>query len=770
MRRNEVRPKLVLNNHCGVCEFQHRCYLQAVREDNLSLLRGVSEKDIRSLGRKGVLTLTQLAYTFRPRRQSKLQEQPRKVRRYQALQALAIRDQRLYVFGTPVIPSSQVRIFLDLEGNPHEGSVYLIGMIATDGDREITHTLWADGPTEEKKIFEEFLSVVDQYENPTVYCYGDYERAFIRRMRATARRKNLVDKVLASLVNVLSLIYAHFYFPTYSNGLKEIGRYLGCVWTEPDASASQSIAWRIWWVRTRNNDWKATLIAYNLEDCAALRKVVDVLLKVSSNTATTLDSTQPEGDVLPVSRVEELEKLANPRKWNLNQFVDPDYRFVNDRSYYDYQRQRVFVRTSKRLRKQLRKRRSQQNRHLRGRFVEIEAVKCSGCGSDNIIRIEPIDGRSKRSKRTFDLRLSGGAIGRQVIDYRAVFYRCVTCGACFRPQLYERVSKYRHGLMSWAISLHIAHGLGGGTIGELFEEFFGIAIPRQEIHVFKFLFARRYRSVYRKLITKLTTGAVLHADETEVRLRSGKSYVWVFASFEEVVFVRRPTREGNFLRELLGKFGGVLITDFYAAYDGLECTQQKCLIHLIRDINEALLDAPYDGELQTIARGLGSLLRRIVSTVDDHGLKQKHLSPFRTDVEAFFGALSATNYQSEPAQALQKRLIKYQNKLFAFLSQDGVPWNNSVAENAIKHFARYRTDTAGLMTEAGLDDYLILLSVYLTCRYKGVSFLKFLLSKSRDIDAFCARPTRRPQSSAIELYPKAFDSRGPLRRRKKAEQ
>jgi hypothetical protein len=184
-----------------------------------------------------------------------------------------------------------------------------------------------------------------------------------------------------------------------------------------------------------------------------------------------------------------------------------------------------------------------------------------------------------------------------------------------------------------------------------------------------------------------------------------------------------------------------------------------------------MLGSPYDGELQAIAQGLGSLLRRIVSTVDDYGLKRKHLSSFRTDVEAFFRALSATSYRSEPAQSLQKRLIKYQNKLFVFLSQDGVPWNNSVAENAIKHFARYRTDTAGLMSEAGLDDYLILLSLYVTCRYKGVSFLKFLLSKSRDIDAFCARPTRRPRSSAIEFYPKAFDSRGPLRRRKrKAEQ
>ena len=128
--------------------------------------------------------------------------------------------------------------------------------------------------------------------------------------------------------------------------------------------------------------------------------------------------------------------------------------------------------------------------------------------------------------------------------------------------------------------------------------------------------------------------------------------------------------------------------------------------------------------------------------------------------------LSTTTYRSEPARALQKRLVKYCDKLFAFIHRDGVPWNNSVAENAIKHFARYRTNTAGLMTEAGLDDYLVLLSIYVTCRYRGVSFLKFMLSKSHDIDAFCARPRRRSPSPTIELYPRGFDSRGPIRRHK----
>ena len=60
-----------------------------------------------------------------------------------------------------------------------------------------------------------------------------------------------------------------------------------------------------------------------------------------------------------------------------------------------------------------------------------------------------------------------------------------------------------------------------------------------------------------------------------------------------------------------------------------------------------------------------------------------------------------------------------------------------------------------MMKEEGLSDYLLLLSICQTCRYKGVSFLKFLVSGQRDIDFYCEqkRPRRWP---AIQVYPKGF--------------
>ena len=73
----EHPPMLNLNRHCQVCEYQKRCHAQAIGEDNLSLLRGISEAEIGRLRRRGIFTVNQLSYTFRPRRIKKRAKIPR---------------------------------------------------------------------------------------------------------------------------------------------------------------------------------------------------------------------------------------------------------------------------------------------------------------------------------------------------------------------------------------------------------------------------------------------------------------------------------------------------------------------------------------------------------------------------------------------------------------------------------------------------------------------------------------------------------------------
>jgi hypothetical protein len=144
--------------------------------------------------------------------------------------------------------------------------------------------------------------------------------------------------------------------------------------------------------------------------------------------------------------------------------------------------------------------------------------------------------------------------------------------------------------------------------------------------------------------------------------------------------------------------------------------------------------------------------------IDRYGLRKRHLNKHRDDVRRFFHTLAGRQFHSDLAQVYQERLTKNHDKLFTFLRHDSVPWNNNSAENAIKQYAYYRKVSDGQMTEPGLSDYLVLLSVYQTCRYKGVRFLRFLLSGERDLDRFIEARGKRRLKHSLETCPKGFSA------------
>jgi hypothetical protein len=200
-----------------------------------------------------------------------------------------------------------------------------------------------------------------------------------------------------------------------------------------------------------------------------------------------------------------------------------------------------------------------------------------------------------------------------------------------------------------------------------------------------------------------------------------------------VVYLYRPNREADFLKEFLKGFTGVVVSDFYAGYDSLNCRKQRCLIHLTRDLNDELLKNPFDDQLKEIVSSFGLLLRGIISTTDKFGLKSRFLRKHKEQTDKFFKQI---RWLESKTEKIKKKLIDYADELFTFLDYDGIPWNNNNAEYSIKHFVEYRGAMKGIMTEHGLEAHLILLSIYQTCKYKGINFLDFLLSKEKDIDKF----------------------------------
>ena len=218
-------------------------------------------------------------------------------------------------------------------------------------------------------------------------------------------------------VNVLSAIRTCVYFPTFANGLKEVGHYLGCTWTEVDASGLQSLVWRARWEQTRDQCWKDKLLTYNAEDCAALRKVAEFVQAVGEAAC----SRGERGDVSPggptIAWADEIEIPSSRREWCRPNFTLEDFDHINRCAYFDYQREKVFLRTNGVVRRACRGAGKRRKRFKlpANREVEFKSDACPRC---KCTRLYP-HSRRVIPKLAYDLKFTAGGIRRQVI-------RCTT--------------------------------------------------------------------------------------------------------------------------------------------------------------------------------------------------------------------------------------------------------------------------------------------------------------------------------------------------------
>ncbi len=716
-------PALFLNDHCEMCQFKNRCRKEAEDEDNLSLLKGISQKEVSRHNSRGIFTVTQLSYTFRPRRRPK-RAKPAPPSHSFALRALSRRENKIHIHGDPQIPTAATRIFLDIESVPHRDFYYLIGMleVGPTGKERFRH-FWASDEQEEQTIFAEVIRLLDCYDDYILLHYGDFETKALRRLgsRGAEAHGEALDRVLERSVNFLSIIFAHIYFPTWSNGLKEIASFLGFKWSHSGATGLDSIVWRQQWDRTQDANVKEKLIQYNRDDCQALRFLTDYVTSVTDDAGPISD--EPSS----VARTSEL--LARPSRrprFGKAEFSLPEFEIANRCAYFDYQRDRVFVRTSTSVKRSMARKRRRERRKKRPnkptRVVELTCDKCVVCDSGQTLRLR------KAEKTVIDLRFLRSGVKKEITRYVAWSYQCQRCREKFRSKDYPVGRElYGDGLKCWFVYKNVVCGQSMRKLERELSDLFHLHVPKHTYR-FKASLAKRYEESCRGLLSELLNGPLLHVDETTVKLKGKSGYVWVFANMDGVYYEYRDSREGKFLHERLSDFAGVLVSDFFTAYDLVSCRQQKCVLHLIRDINDELRRNPFDAELKEMAQDFGELFRRIVLTIDRYGLKRRYLGKHKTEALKYLKKLCRQRPSSEAAEKLQKRLEKYGERLFTFLDNDGIPWNNNNAEHAINLFAKYRRFADGMFTETSIKNHLVLLSVLQTCEYRNLDPLEFLLS------------------------------------------
>ena len=526
--RSSTIPPPFLNSHCDVCAFRDRCRNEALDTDHLSLLKGITEKEVGRHNSRGIFTVHQLSHTFRAKRRSR-RARPGPPPHSYALQALAKRQKQVFVYGTPSVPSARVNVYFDIEGIPDRNFYYLIGVVIEHDGRSEDFSFWADEKSEEEAIFRSFVDTIPAHDAVRLFHFGSYESVAIRRMmgRMTVPYQDRLREIQSSAVNVLSIIRHHFYFPVFSNSLKEVAATLGITWTDAGSTGLQSIVWRNEWEKTRDHQLKNRLYTYNRDDCLALRRVTEFMRNAISELTK---QTTAENMRLPVSTTDSLRSSGKKsHEFGSIEFAVPELDVVNRCAYFDYQGEKVYVRTNPELRRINRARRVRKRRLRPNKVLEISSKKCPLCRSKKISKRRAI------KRQVIDLRFGKGSVKKWITWYRSWRYACGKCSHIFiPPAVPDSKTKYGHGLASWCVYNHIVCGQNMSRIRRGLKDIFDLDLPQSAIWRFKKSIRDLLQPHSARILEDLVCGPVLHADETEVKLRASKGYVWVFASMNRV--------------------------------------------------------------------------------------------------------------------------------------------------------------------------------------------------------------------------------------------
>ncbi len=168
-------------------------------------------------------------------------------------------------------------------------------------------------------------------------------------------------------------------------------------------------------------------------------------------------------------------------------------------------------------------------------------------------------------------------------------------------------------------------------------------------------------------------------------------------------------------------FEGVLITDFWAAYDSVDAAdRQKCLPHLLRELEK--VDLRNNGaEWQAFAKKLRRLLG------DGIRLRKRpdfapETFPSRIDrLNRRVGEMAREEHADADTRRLTKRLCRYGEYLFTFLDYPYVPVDNNFGERQIRPAVILRKNSQSNRSDRGAATQSVLMSVYRTLRLRGLT-------------------------------------------------
>jgi transposase len=234
---------------------------------------------------------------------------------------------------------------------------------------------------------------------------------------------------------------------------------------------------------------------------------------------------------------------------------------------------------------------------------------------------------------------------------------------------------------------------------------------------------------YEAIGRKIRQSAILHGDETGWRINGLTFWLWAFATHQYCFYLIDRRRGAAVVKQVLGTlFPGILITDFWGAYNAIETlAKQRCYFHLFTEllkVDKRNASAPW----KRFRKKLSRLLKDAVRLGER---RQGHSPPAYTRRKAKLhkrlNELIAADCADADAKRLIKRLRRHRCELLTFLDHEGVSPYNNHAEQQMRTAVHTRKVSQQNRSLAGAKTHAIFLTLFRSAQLQGLNPVEYVL-------------------------------------------
>jgi transposase len=311
-----------------------------------------------------------------------------------------------------------------------------------------------------------------------------------------------------------------------------------------------------------------------------------------------------------------------------------------------------------------------------------------------------------------------------VTEHTIPRYWCSHCKATVEPTVPDALPGSTIGLRVVVFSAWL-HYLLGTTLAQIIDVFnFHLQFKLSSGGLIQMW--KRLREIllawYLEIQTQALDSAVLHADETGWRVNGTTYWLWCFASKDATYYMIDRRRGSPALKRFFkNEFAGVLVTDFWGAYNAVVCARkQKCLPHLLRDLKRTQHYHKPSGDWPAFSKQLKRLIRDSIRL----SKRRKEISAAafasrRRRLDVRLQELLEQPWEQRHARRLVKRLRRHSSELFTFLDHPEVPFDNNHGERQIRPAVIARKNSYANGSDDGAETQAILMSVFRTLKQRG---------------------------------------------------